>query len=63
MKFKFIKVKRHILRSDQIKRISQIDKHLTFILEDHELPLQIFFEDEEEAKEERDRIYKELQAL
>lgn len=63
MKVKFIRVKKHLLRSDQIKRISKFDKHLTFVLEDHELPLQIFFKDEEEAKEECDRIWQELREL
>lgn len=63
MKIKFIKIQDRVVRNDQILRISQYDTHLTFYCEGERGYFQTFYDSESEAKEELDRIYKELQAV
>jgi hypothetical protein len=62
MKIKFIKIKDRIVRSDQILRISHYDAQLTFYCAGERGYFQTFYDSKKEAKEELDRIYKELQA-
>lgn len=63
MKIKFIKIKDRIVRNDQILRISRFETQLTFYCSGERGYFQVFYDTIKEAKEELDRIYKELQAV